>query len=132
MAKRFSTIFGAMFVLVGLLGFIPNPLMGDGGFFATNTAHDLTHLLIGAVMLFAGTQGERAAYLSLMVFGAVYALLALMGYATAGAEGHTMLLGMVHINGNDNWLHVLLAVLLIATGLASRRHVGVHHPAHQH
>ena len=46
-----------------------------------------------------------------------------MGYATAGAEGHTMLLGLVHINGNDNWLHVLLAVILIASALSTRRNV---------
>lgn len=130
MAKRFSTIFGAMFVLVGLLGFIPNPLVGDNGFFMTNTAHDATHLLIGVVMLWAGSQSERAGYLSLLTFGMIYALLALMGYATIGAEGHTMLLGLVHINGNDNWLHVLLAVLLIGTAFASRR--TVHRPVHQH
>lgn len=131
MAKRFAIFFGAVFVVVGLLGFIPNSLVGDRGFFATNTAHDLTHIMIGAVMLFAGAQSERAAYLSMMIFGAIYGLLALMGYATAGAEGHTRLLGMVHINGNDNWLHMLIAVALIACALGTRRHVASL-PAHQH
>jgi hypothetical protein len=53
----------------------------------------------------------------------LYALLALLGYATIGAEGHTLLLGLVHINGNDNWLHVLLAVVLIVSALSTRRHV---------
>jgi hypothetical protein len=130
MAKRFSTIYGAMFVVFGLLGFVPNPLVGDNGFFMTNGAHDFAHLLIGAVLLWAGTQAERTSYLSLMTFGAVYGLLALMGYATAGAEGHANLLGIVHVNGNDNWLHVLLAVLLIATALASRRVIP--RPATQH
>ena len=123
MAKRFSTIYGAMFVIVGIMGFLDNPLIGEHGFFMTNAAHDWTHMLLGVVLLWAGQRNERTAYGSLMGIGALYALLALMGYATAGAEGHTMLLGLVHINGNDNWLHVLLAVVLIASALSTRRHV---------
>ena len=123
MAKRFSTIYGALFVIVGIMGFLDNPLIGEHGFFMTNAAHDWTHILIGAVLLWAGQQNERAAYGSLMGTGALYALLALMGYATAGAEGHATLLGIVHINGNDNWLHVLLAVVLIVSALSTRRNV---------
>jgi hypothetical protein len=123
MAKRFSTIYGAMFILVGLMGLIGTPLIGDGGFFRTNAPHDWTHILIGAVLLWAGQMNERTAYASLMGSGTLYALLALMGYAAAGPEGHAMLLGLVHINGNDNWLHVLLAVVLIVTALATRRTV---------
>ena len=132
MAKRFSTLFGAVFIVVGVMGFIPNPLVGESGFFATNAAHDWTHILIGAVMLWTGTQTERAAFMSLVGFGILYGLLALAGYATAGAEGHTTLFGIVHINGNDNWLHVLLAAVLIGCGLATRRHVPAAEPAHQH
>jgi hypothetical protein len=126
-------LFGAVFVLIGVLGFIPNPFVGDDGFFATNSAHDGAHLLIGAALLWASTQTERAASLSLVWTGVIYALLAVLGYATAGAGGHAMLFGTVHVNGNDNWLHVLLAVALIGCGLAGRRSVaGTHHPAHQH
>ena len=128
MLKRMAMIFGATFVAVGLLGFVSNPLIGADGFFMTNAAHNLTHLLIGAVLLFAATQTERAAYLSLLTFGVLYLLLAVMGYATIGAEGHANLLGLVHINGNDNWLHVLLGVALIATALGARgtRRVAAH------
>lgn len=130
MAKRFSLLYGALFVLVGLMGYIPNPIVGEGAFFATNPAHDWVHILIGIVLLWAGTQSHRTAYLSLMTFGVIYGLLAVIGYATIGAEGHTYLLGIVHINGNDNGLHVVLAVLLIGTALATRGRV--HRPAIQH
>jgi hypothetical protein len=99
MLKRLAMIFGAIFVLVGLLGFVPNPLVGPDGFFATNGAHNIAHVLIGAVLMFASTQTERAAWISLITFGVVYLLLAVMGYATIGAEGHTNLLGIVHVNG---------------------------------
>lgn len=122
MAKRFSTIYGAILILVGLMGLIDTPLVGESGFFMTNAPHDWAHILIGAVLLWAGQMNERSAYASLMGAGALYALLALAGYATAGSEGHALLFGLVHIDGNDNWLHVLLAVTLIVSALATRRH----------
>jgi hypothetical protein len=128
MLKRLAMVFGGTFVLVGLLGFIPNPLVGPDGFFMTNTAHNLAHLLSGALLLFAGSQSERAAWLTLVTFGSVYVLLAVLGYATVGAEGHTNLLGFLHVNGSDNWLHLLLGVVLIVSALGARRthHVPVH------
>jgi hypothetical protein len=127
--KRWAMIFGAMFVLVGLLGYTSNPLIGPDGLFMTNGAHNMTHILIGVILLFASTQTERAAYLSNMTFGALYLLLALMGFASIGNEGHTNLLGMVHINGADNWLHVALGVGMIGIAMAAHRgrtHVNVH------
>jgi hypothetical protein len=128
MIKRLALIFGALFVLIGLLGFVSNPLVGPNAYFMTNGPHNLTHLLIGAILLFAGTQTERAAWISLMTFGAVYLLLAVMGYTAIGAEGHTNLLGVVHINGNDNWLHTVLGVVLIVSALGARgtKHAHVH------
>lgn len=126
MLKRLAMIFGAIFVLVGLVGFVPNPLVGSDGFFRTNGAHNIAHLLIGAVLMVASTQSERAAWISLITFGVVYLLLAVVGYAAIGAEGHTNLLGLVHVNGNDNWLHVLLGVALIVSALGARGTSRVH------
>ena len=121
MAKRLAMIFGAIFVVVGLLGYIDNPLVGPTGMFATNGNHNLAHLLIGIVLIIASTRTERASILSMHVFGAVYALLAVLGFSALGSEGHTMLLGLVHINGADNWLHVVLAIALIGSALAVSR-----------
>jgi hypothetical protein len=129
MAKRFAMFFGAVFVLVGLLGFVPNPLVGPDGFFMTNAAHNWAHLLIGVALLVSAGQSERSAYLSMLIFGGVYALLAVLGYSSIGTAGHTNLLGIIHVNGNDNWLHVLLAVALIGSALATRRSIR-HAPVH--
>ena len=43
MAKRLAMIFGVVFVLVGLLGYVDNPLVGPVGMFATNGTHNLAH-----------------------------------------------------------------------------------------
>jgi hypothetical protein len=121
MAKRLAIIFGATLVLVGLLGFVPNPIIGRDGLFMTNPAHDLVHMLLGIILIITGTRTESASITTLLSIGGVYALLALLGFAQIGNEGHGTLLGMAHINGADNWLHVALAVLLIGSGLAARR-----------
>ena len=121
MAKRLATILGAMFVLVGLLGFVPNPIIGRDGMFITNAAHDLVHVLLGAVLLIGGSRTEGASINAMLTVGGIYALLAVLGLAQIGNEGHTMLLGMAHINGADNWLHVFLAVLVLGSAFAARR-----------
>jgi hypothetical protein len=121
MGKRLAMIFGAMFVLVGLLGYVDNPLIGPDGMFVTNGNHNLAHLLIGVVLLIAATRGDRASTMSMHVFGAIYALLAVLGFAAVGSEGHAMLFDLVHVNGADNWLHVFLAVALFGSALAASR-----------
>lgn len=64
-----GTIFGAVYVLVGLLGFAVTSGVGfiatDGGLllgiFAVNPLHNVAHLLIGAALLIAGIAGVRPA-----------------------------------------------------------------------
>jgi hypothetical protein len=130
MTNRLAMFFGAAFVVVGLAGFVPNPLISSEGLFITNAAHNWTHMLIGAILMFAATASECAAYKAMISFGVFYSLLALIGYAIAGMDGgHAMLFDIIHVNSNDTWLHTLLAAALIGSALASRRHT--HHvPAH--
>jgi hypothetical protein len=120
MAKRLAMLFGATFAVVGILGFIPNPLVGPDGFFATNSMHNFFHLFAGIILMLCAMRTERASALGLDVFGAIYLLLAVLGFAVIGNEGHTVMAGM-HVNGNDNWLHVVLGVVLLAAGLSTRR-----------
>lgn len=124
MARKLATFYGLIFVLVGLLGFVSNPIIGRTSYFLTNPAHDFAHLVLGGLLLILASAGNRAAKLALYITGAVYGLLALMGFAQVGPSGDGMLLGFVHVNYNDNWLHALLGVVLIVSGLAteSRSH----------
>ena len=121
MARKLATFYGLIFVLVGLLGFVSNPIIGRTSYFLTNPAHDFAHLLLGGLLLSLASAGNHAAKLALYLTGAVYGLLAVMGFAQFGPSGDGMLLGLVHINYNDNWLHTLLAVVLVVSGLATER-----------
>ena len=47
-SKNITIVFGSAFILVGLLGFTPNPLVSANGIFEVNAMHNLVHLLSSA------------------------------------------------------------------------------------
>jgi hypothetical protein len=110
-AKTAAIVLGVVFVLVGILGFIPNPLLSPNGLFVVNTAHNLVHLVSGLALL-AGAYTEIGASLMLKIVGVVYAVVAVLGLVMGG----NTLLGMVAVNHADHWLHVALAVVILAAG----------------
>jgi hypothetical protein len=117
MAKKLAVVFGVVFVLVGVLGFIPNPIVGAGGIFVTDTLHDLVHLIIGIVLLIVAVNAPSKSSLWLNIFGVVYLLLAVLGFLTIPSGG--MLLGLVTMNTADHFLHVVLGIALLIAGIAT-------------
>jgi hypothetical protein len=105
-------IIGIVFIVVGVLGFIPNPIISADGLFVVNAAHNFVHLISGAVIL-AGVYSFGSA-LGLKIIGVVYALVAVLGLIMGG----DMLLGMIAMNMADHWLHVVLAVVILLAGFA--------------
>lgn len=119
-SKNLTLTFGSVFVLVGVLGFIPNPLVSAEGIFAVNAMHNVFHLLTGAAFLFGGLILEGKEALTLKVITSAYFGVAILGFFTSG----NTLLGLVHINEADRWLHLGLAITMgIATIGASRSSV---------
>ncbi len=104
-------IIGIVFVVVGILGFVPNPLVSSTGIFMVNTAHNLVHLISGAVIL-AGVYSFGSA-LALKIIGVIYAIIAILGLFMGG----DMLFGIA-MNMADHWLHVVLAVVILLAGFA--------------
>lgn len=117
MAKTLAIVFGAVFVLVGVLGFVDNPLVGSMGLFETDTAHDLVHVVIGAVLLFVAFTAPQKSATWLKIFGVVYLLLAVLGFLMVPEGGE--LLGLVAMNHADHWLHVGLAIALLIAGVVA-------------
>jgi hypothetical protein len=117
MLKKVSLVFGVVFTLVGLLGFVPGVTSTDAdghqlllGLFMVDAVHNLVHLASGVVGL-AAAASDRYAKLYLVGFGGVYALVTLIGFFTSPV------LGFLHVNTADNWLHLVLAVGLLGAGL---------------
>lgn len=114
-----SMAFGIVFILVGVIGFVPNPLVAPHGLFAVNLAHNLVHIGTGAVFVTAALRFADKADLVFKTVGAAYVVVTIAGFLTSG----NMLLGLVHINDADRWLHLGLAVVILAAGavLPNRR-----------
>ncbi len=119
MAKKLAVLFGIVFVLVGVLGFIPNPIVGSTALFVTDTLHNIVHLLIGVVLLIVAMSAPEKSSLWLKIFGVIYLLLAVLGFILVPSGG--ALLGLVMMNTADHWLHVVLGVVLLIAGIVSNK-----------
>jgi preprotein translocase subunit Sss1 len=104
--------FGFVFLAVGILGFIPNPIVGTEGFFEANALHNIVHLLLGAVALGAGYTSESNSKAYNVGFGAVYALVTLLGFIGVG-----FVVDLLALNMADNVLHLAITLGLLVPGL---------------
>ena len=119
-----ATIFGAVYLLVGLLGFA---VTGGVGFFATegglllgvfavNPLHNVAHLLIGAALLIGGIVSATAAKAVNATVGAAYLLLGIVGFFLAGTAANILAL-----NTADHFLHLASAIVLLGVALGFER-----------
>lgn len=122
MAKTLALVFGIVFVLVGLLGFVSNPLVGANGLFMTNGLHDIVHILFGIILIWASRSGQASSVSWLKILGVVYLVLAVLGFLLAPSG--PSLLGLVTVNMADHWLHVVLGVVLLAAAFMSNSSSG--------
>jgi hypothetical protein len=122
---------GAVFLLVGVLGFIPG-ITSDYdqmsfashdsmakllGVFQVSVLHNIVHLLFGVAGIAMARQA-RTAYLYLVGGGVIYLVLWLYGLIVDKNSSANF----VPVNNADNWLHLLLGLGMIALGvLLSRR-----------
>jgi threonine/homoserine/homoserine lactone efflux protein len=119
MAKKLAVIFGIIFILVAILGFIPNGIVSKSAdaTFQVDNMHNIVHLIVGIVLLLAGMMGESAASLWLKIFGVIYILLFIDGLFQVKMTGDK-LLSFITANPADNWLHLVLGILLLIVGFA--------------
>jgi hypothetical protein len=101
--------FGIVLILVGLLGFIDNPVFG---IFAVDSLHNFLHLISGILALIFAGQGRDSAAVYGKIFGVVYGALAVAGFLTPGDS----LLGIMASNTADDILHAVLAVFFLIVG----------------
>lgn len=122
-AKTAALLFGLTFLAVGLLGFIDNPIIGtsDQAIFHADAIHNIVHIASRALFLLIALAAPGAAATVLIVFGLVYLLLGVLGFINIGSDGMTTLLGVLHVNGADNYLHIGLGVAILLAGIATRR-----------
>ncbi|HWU09834.1 MAG TPA: DUF4383 domain-containing protein, partial [Streptomyces sp.] len=124
--QQAAVIVGAVFLLVGVLGFVPGITTGYDtmkfashdseakllGVFQISILHNLVHLAFGVAGV-AMARTASAARTFLLAGGAVYLVLWLYGMFV----GHHSSANFVPLNGADDWLHLVLGLGMIALGL---------------
>lgn len=123
-----ATVFGVVFLLVGLVGFFPSPPAPDAlpltmaqghglalGLFPINTLHNIVHLLFGVLGLMAARGMLLGARSYFQLLAVAYGLLAVLGLLPATQTTF----GLIPIYGNDVFLHGLIAVVAGVIGFTN-------------
>ncbi|MFC8706664.1 DUF4383 domain-containing protein [Streptomyces anulatus] len=122
--QKAAAVGGAVFLLVGLLGFVPGVTTDYDtldfaahhsearllGLFQVSILHNLVHLLFGVAGLTLASSASAAR--SYLIVGGVYLVLWLYGLLI----DHNSAANFVPVNRADNWLHFALGVAMIALG----------------
>ena len=128
-ANTLAKLVGAVFLLVGILGFVPGITSNLGditfathdsgaellGIFSVNILHNIVHVAFGVLGLVAAQRGLGRTYL--LAGGATYLVVWLYGLVidlTSGAN-------FIALNTADNWLHLALGAGMLALGLVTSR-----------
>lgn len=129
-ARYFALIYGVVFLLVGIAGFIPGLVtpLGVGpdltvtassghlfGLFPVNLLHNLVHVAFGIGGL-VGYRDFPSARFYARVVAITYAVLTVMGLI----PGLKTLFGLVPLYGHDIWLHAVLAIIATYFGFVAR------------
>jgi Domain of unknown function (DUF4383) len=107
MAKTYAIIAGAIFLAVGIAGFLTKDLLGIIHFVP---AHNIFHVATGVLGLYSGIRGKKLPMAFARVFGLVYTAVAILGFA------HIEQLAPLQLNATYNVIHLLMGVLGLAVG----------------
>ncbi len=130
LAKTIAATVGAVFLLVGILGFIPGVTADHDtmefanhhsdakllGIFEVSVLHNIVHLLFGVAGL-AAARVARHVPTYLFASAAIYLVLTIYGVLIDKDSSANF----VPVNSADNWLHLALAAGMAALGLVVKK-----------
>ncbi len=125
-ARKIAFWFGVIYVVVGVLGFLPGITVasdrpGHGlllGIFAVNALHNVVHLIAGAGLIAAGLAAASTATTLLGLLAVIFALLVPASFIAPIIEA-------VPLNVPDTLLHAVSALLVAYLAwTVARRPVG--------
>lgn len=118
LAQLWALIAGVVLIIVGLLGFVPNPIVGSqaGALAPTDALHNLVHLGTGVLALYISRQTGMALVNGVIGFGVLYAVIFVAVVASPN------LFGLFSIPANIvlHLIHISLAVISLGVGFMAR------------
>lgn len=126
LAQMFTRVFGAVYVLVGILGFVGfvggTASQSEGtlllGIFGVNLVHNIAHLGVGIAFL-AASATDKSARIGSMAIGATYVLLGILGVLNIG-----FFESLINDNGADNGLHFATGILALVIAFVGKGATG--------
>lgn len=113
--KTFALVLGIVLAIVGILGFFNNGIVGDNGYFGTNTSQDVLHLIAAAFGIYAGTKGMGDTYNK--TIGWISLVLGIIGFIPGI---NTFLLNLLNINTEITVLHLVIGVVCLWVGYKTK------------
>jgi len=120
MAKTVCKILGVVFLLVGICGFFAPHLLGAH----LTPAHNLVHLVSGALALYFGFAGSLSGAKGFcLVFGVLYLALGFLGLFVLGdpANDRMWTFGPLVLGRVDHLIHILLGLIFLAGGMLTKK-----------
>ena len=116
LARLWLQLAGVILIVVGVLGFFPNPLVGPDGLVATDNVHNIVHALTGVLALGLAYGMRSDIGTAAILFGALYAVVFIATVISPTLFG----LFSVQVNTVDHIIHIGLAVVSLALGYLAR------------
>ena len=122
MLRKVALIFGIMFVLIALVGFITpgGTHMGADpapahilGIFGVNLLHNIVHLAFGVWGVVA-SRSWGGAKTFLRIGGVIYIVLTVLGFVVPTT------FGLIPIGGNIIYLHAVLGLIMAGVGFTAK------------
>lgn len=107
---------GILFLL-GIAGFLPNPVISSSGFFKVDAFHNFIHLVCGFILLLAVTRNHKSNNFAFKIFGTFFIVLSVLGFLFGKAD---KLFDLLTAGNPNNWLHLLLGAALLALAGGAR------------
>lgn len=110
-------VFGVVFIIVGVLGFVPSFSSGGLtlGVLSIDAMFAAVYIVSGILALLAAWSSAQHAMLYFKVFGIVFAIATVAGFI----EGDTVL-GLMTVNTADNVLDLVIAAIALWAGFGGK------------
>jgi hypothetical protein len=121
-SKSAALVLGFIFLAVGLLGYVNNPIIGESEdvIFHSDNVHNMVHIISGALFVLIALASPSFARTFMIIFGIVYLAIGIMGLVNMEAgQDLGEVLGFLHVNTNVNYLHIGLGIVILLAALAS-------------
>ena len=108
MTKKISILFGVIFIVAGIWGFVSSPVLGLFGF---GTVGNVVHIIVGLILLaVASKSSDVTALKTLGIVYLVFFVLSLLSITFFGDK-------------TSGWLYFILGAVMLILSLSQKKHI---------